>query len=148
MREHLSRGRRLNTSSKAATNGKNNQATEQNTPSFNIHKPGTSKSSSSQNGKSRSASAGKNKNRSSDRVKKAEKSLLYQNQFNVLSADDADEEVMDTSSNERTESVWGNYPSRGRQTERTHDGGRFTSCLPNTDGQRHGKISPIRAPPK
>ena len=113
----------------------------------------TSQSSSSSvkpNGKSRSASADKSKTyQHSDRVKKAEKSLLYQNKFDVLSADNVDnEEVMDTSSNERIESVWGDYPNRGRPTDRTRGGGRFTSCSPNTDERRHGKISPIRAPPK
>ena len=64
-----------------------------------------------------------------------------------LSADDADnDEVMDSSSNEQVQSVWGTYPKRGRQTGKTCYEGKFISCSPDTDERRHGKISPIRAP--
>ena len=128
-----------NNSSPVKSNGKT--SSQSNTSSTKATK---------QKEKNRSASADKKKtNLESNRLKKAEKSLLHQNQFGILSADDADnEEVMDTSSSEQIESVWGNYPNRGRKTGRTREGGRFTSCSPRTDEQRHGKISPIRAPPK
>ena len=142
---------RTSTSATAAPTKQSN-----NTSSVKPNEKTSSQSNSSstkatkQKEKNRSASADKKKtNLESNRLKKAEKSLLHQNQFGVLSADDADnEEVMDTSSSEQIESVWGNYPNRGRKTGRTRDGGRFTSCSPQTDEQRHGKISPIRAPPK
>ena len=144
-----------NTSSSSQTPGNSQSSTvakSANTKSIN-KSPGQSNSSSTKNdkpnGKSRSASAEKNKIHNSNRVRKAEKSLLFHNQYEVLSADDAgNEEMMDTSSNQQIESVWGNYPNRGRQTGRTRDGGRFTSCSPDTDERRNGKISPIRAPPK
>ena len=137
---HERYGRKIATSSTAAKSALSKPAHQSN-PS--------SSQTARQNQKSRSVSADKTKTHNSNRIRKAEKSLLFQNQFDVLSADDADnEEVMDTSSNEKVESVWGDYPNRGRQTGRTREGGRFTSCSPDMDERRHGKISPIRAPPK
>lgn len=109
--------------------------------------PSTSKQQQPSSSKQQSSSQQQS---SSSRLKKAEKSLVHQNQFEILSTDDDEhEEVMDTSSGEPIESVWGNYPNnRGRKTGKTRDGGRSTSCSPRGDEQRHGKISPIRAPPK
>ena len=140
-----------NTYSNEKRSGQSNSSTKSPAKST-VKQPGQANSSPGKNVKSnsRSASAEKTKTfQNSNRLKKAEKSLLHQNQYDVLSADDADnEEVMDTSTNEQIQSVWGDYPNRGRQADRTRDGGRFTSCSPGTDERRHGKISPIRAPPK
>ena len=142
MHEHLSRGRRLNTSSNTATAKTNSQTSKQSTNAPTSKSSSSPKKDQKSQAKNRSKSSDKKSN--SDRLKKAEKALY--NKYDVLSsAEICDDEAMDTS-------IWGDplgskSPERGRQINKTREKGRFLSCSPTTDERRQGKISPIRPPP-
>ena len=138
---------KMNTSSSKLstppTQSKHQQSNKSN--SQNSSSSSTSSRDTKSNFKSpRSASAdASNKSKNSNRLKKAEKKPNY-NKLGMLSSEEADdEEVMDTSSQDFTKTIWGDpivVDSR-----KTSDG-RERSCSPKE--HRQNKFSPIRAPRK
>ena len=159
MRKDL--GQKLNTSSNAANKSKldNSSFSQKSKPQQSTKSSSQKSSSSSAPSNSstkdvkpkpkgpRSASAdASNKPKNSNRLKKAEKKPNY-NKFEMLSSEEADdEEVMDTSSQDFTKTIWGDSMDKLSTVlkNRNASDGRNRSCSPKE--QRQNKFSPIRAP--